>query len=1522
MFRIKSGQILLVMFVGVILLSGSVSAEKTEPACHIELSADPADTLRVTESGEGVLTVSATFYYYIAREVNLYVNSLPDFIQGWDSVSENCSNCTVSDELTVSPGPCDRGTYRIVFRAEAGDVYDELVFYVVVEPAAAEGEMLAPAELSGCVGEELEFQVCFLPDPGCPEDDDPVWSVEGYPLLRGADINAFEDDPQCRDFRWVPSYADTGTHLITFTVLYGDFSYSAVVDLSVSYCGCLEERVEIIDEPEFSRGTSNEICYRPECSAYDHDIYYFDRDNMAPSGKLLMNTALDSPDRKCENKSDLRDGVTYGFYVTAYFSDVGDTLVSDTTYTTQDASPPAPVSTLTAEADSGGVVRLGWYGVADEVSGVEYYEIIRSKADTEKRLIATVASDPENSPEIYYRYTDSIAGGSGLVEGEVYRYEVRAVDRVGLKGESDITGPVVPDATPPCVPAVEVFNDIIGGYSDRFAYKEGVNGVARGRSGCGGLAAAHFIQFECVRDSMKFFGSQWMPGSKFFRSGWIECDSAWVENSFDLLAPGRDSSFVNDHIYLFRTRAKDSVGNISEFSCSELRPHNCDTLGMDVFPPADVLNLVVTPGMTDDSEAYFMNLDWEGAADRESGLKSYRIYRKFSGSEFRTVAVDVPGTSFRDSLAEGDFLSGEECCYFVGSIDRVGNIRNYHFPESGDYICARVPVGPEIYPVCDLSRDGRCFVREDTVLVNIDEDYNNSYINCYIIECGGDTINYFDTASYRLEVPLPREGEYSLRIRAEFNDGLRSTWSSPVLLTRDSSPSEPVVSLSAVSTSEECIGYLLSWSEPNDEITTVAGYRVWKSGPEDESVLVAETPDTFACIPFDNDTTYRYYHFTVNPVDLLGNTRVEGNNAAETYCARAPVIQCNNTPLRENKCITVDWSAAEPSSGEELKYRMRIVSEEAGVDSIISGIGDTDMVYCAYSSGYYSFRVREIAEEKGLETQWSERCVIPFREKPPAVSDFTIQPQPLSPGAGTQSGVIDLHWKYNSLPGIVEYFRIERSRGSEPEETMLISYSPPDSIYSLRDDSLEVDRIYSYTIKAVDHSGQGAELDTCGGGVSPAWVYTPRAKSDGRGDLYFRGDTLRVEWEWTGPDCEISMSDYGAAHCKVQIGSSPDFEQVCESGWLPAGQSAADVDVESLLGPSVNELYCRIKGRDYWGNESPWSDQYEGCFETQPLRGLRDENPPWPIEHLSVYSVKADSSSAPDSVDVFLSWSRALDVSPGSGLDCYRVYRSLPGGRVKYLLTTTDTFAVDQNIHAVEANSCLYRYTVHPVDRLGNEQKYNNDTECLEILPSPDTLRAESRRSIVWGYPESEPVDGFIAECSNYRSYLGTDLIKFLEDEAVAVIDDPNTREFTFNTTSDFVQSDTVFFHIKAFRGDYESAWSEVIQYPYQDGEVRVSHEHEKSPRGFQLYQNQPNPFNPITTINFDIAESGHVKLVIYDVRGRTVRELIDGHKARGCYSIPWDGKNAVNGMAASGMYFYRLRAGGYTETRKMILLR
>jgi len=93
-------------------------------------------------------------------------------------------------------------------------------------------------------------------------------------------------------------------------------------------------------------------------------------------------------------------------------------------------------------------------------------------------------------------------------------------------------------------------------------------------------------------------------------------------------------------------------------------------------------------------------------------------------------------------------------------------------------------------------------------------------------------------------------------------------------------------------------------------------------------------------------------------------------------------------------------------------------------------------------------------------------------------------------------------------------------------------------------------------------------------------------------------------------------------------------------------------------------------------------------------------------------------------------------------------------------------------------------------------------------------------------------------------------------------------------------------------------------------------------PKTFALNQNYPNPFNPTTQIAFDLPTSAKVELTVFNVLGQNVRTLVNADMAAGHQIVTWNGKSDNGAQVASGVYFYRLTAGTFTQTLKMMMLK
>ncbi|NQT26840.1 VCBS repeat-containing protein [candidate division KSB1 bacterium] len=101
-----------------------------------------------------------------------------------------------------------------------------------------------------------------------------------------------------------------------------------------------------------------------------------------------------------------------------------------------------------------------------------------------------------------------------------------------------------------------------------------------------------------------------------------------------------------------------------------------------------------------------------------------------------------------------------------------------------------------------------------------------------------------------------------------------------------------------------------------------------------------------------------------------------------------------------------------------------------------------------------------------------------------------------------------------------------------------------------------------------------------------------------------------------------------------------------------------------------------------------------------------------------------------------------------------------------------------------------------------------------------------------------------------------------------------------------------------------------------------VDKETSKNPESFQLSQNFPNPFNPVTTIAYQLPEDSNVSLKIFNNKGEVVKVLIEGYKRVGSHKINWDGRDEKGVLVPSGIYLYQITTSSFSQSNKMLLIR
>ncbi len=189
----------------------------------------------------------------------------------------------------------------------------------------------------------------------------------------------------------------------------------------------------------------------------------------------------------------------------------------------------------------------------------------------------------------------------------------------------------------------------------------------------------------------------------------------------------------------------------------------------------------------------------------------------------------------------------------------------------------------------------------------------------------------------------------------------------------------------------------------------------------------------------------------------------------------------------------------------------------------------------------------------------------------------------------------------------------------------------------------------------------------------------------------------------------------------------------------------------------------------------------------------------------------------------------------------------------------------------------------------------NIGLDNLIIPPASLTYQLEENNIVLnWSVPQAYNLTG-------YNIYMNEQII----DSVVE------------NTYSSSIDNGEFSFYVTALYGQVESEASNIINVTVQ--QVTSNSNQVSEPAELTL-NNYPNPFNPSTSINFNLPENSRVNLAIYDLKGRKVTELINQEMVQGQHSFKWNGRDKHNRTLASGIYFYTLRTNNSSLTKKMIM--
>jgi len=206
--------------------------------------------------------------------------------------------------------------------------------------------------------------------------------------------------------------------------------------------------------------------------------------------------------------------------------------------------------------------------------------------------------------------------------------------------------------------------------------------------------------------------------------------------------------------------------------------------------------------------------------------------------------------------------------------------------------------------------------------------------------------------------------------------------------------------------------------------------------------------------------------------------------------------------------------------------------------------------------------------------------------------------------------------------------------------------------------------------------------------------------------------------------------------------------------------------------------------------------------------------------------------------------------------------------------------------------------------------------------------------SQVSGYPDLQVDSLRVTQCSNGLELLG-------RVPGVGYIDSLMAGEviYRFHSVYDTSNSEGKSVAFRYLGGDYQFVYFDFPLYFIQEAQacsllhqalsdlsmspsIVENDEESKAPLSFSLKQNFPNPFNSETVMEYFLPKESQVKITIYNLLGQRVKIILDQRESAGHKRVMWDGKNEKGEMLSSGIYFYRIEAGEFAQTKKMVLLK
>jgi len=270
------------------------------------------------------------------------------------------------------------------------------------------------------------------------------------------------------------------------------------------------------------------------------------------------------------------------------------------------------------------------------------------------------------------------------------------------------------------------------------------------------------------------------------------------------------------------------------------------------------------------------------------------------------------------------------------------------------------------------------------------------------------------------------------------------------------------------------------------------------------------------------------------------------------------------------------------------------------------------------------------------------------------------------------------------------------------------------------------------------------------------------------------------------------------------------------------------------------------------------------------------------------------------------------------------------------IITIALVLLICTSVYAAESNSLMAPKVRYEADRVVVPLELNNEVAMTALDLPLQFSEGVTLEEVTFEGTRSEDFDFKWANIDNEKRIVVIGLIPALDGEKPDLAPGSGTIAnlvFSVEDSWDMETIDVVPVELEnpnhslmfVYTEDVDGSAHSLSMTPEFQGVSFVPSEvagTELLPGEFSLAQNAPNPFNPQTRIDYDIPKATNVRLEIYNVLGQHVKTLVDEFQEPGSKSVIWDGRDNSGSTVASGIYFYRMDAGEFSLTRKMMMLK